>query len=72
MVPPREWSDAGELAYDRFHSTAIGKEMTKKVGSWQVHHSVGDNRWDAIISGLPVIRPEPRNMESLVSALFGE
>src|SRR5258705_9363260 len=25
-----------------------------------------------IVSGLPVIRPEPRNLESLVSALFGE
>jgi hypothetical protein len=34
--------------------------------------SLVESLFRGISSGLPVIRPEPRNLESLVSALFGE
>jgi hypothetical protein len=39
------------------------------VGNPSVTRPNGQRR---VRCGLPVIRPEPRNLESLVSALFGE
>ena len=54
MVPPKEWSDAGGLRTNRFRSTAIEKDMTKKVGFWQVHRSVGDNSQDGVTGAMRV------------------
>ncbi len=40
-------------------------------GLWPPCHQTMIRPSLAVLSGLPVIRPEPRNPESLVSTLFG-
>src|SRR3981081_3567172 len=49
-----------------FSATA---QTARFVGNPSVTRPNGERR---VRCGLPVIRPEPRNLESLVSALFGE